>query len=285
VPWAAPPMSSLLLLQKQDMGGPPMAPRRVSTESFNLARLRSGIKPFRLHYFSRLRSTNDHSAILRKRGDLYAPAIVLTGHQVAGRGRGTNTWWSSQGCLTATFVFPIDEHLSPHQLPLIAGLGVRNAVAELTSHDEIQLKWPNDLLHRKRKLAGLLCERVHKADLIGLGLNVNVDPHKAPKALRNQITSLSTITGRPLDMTDVLVTIAKHLYPLIARRREHPFASILREYDKHHALRGRQVGVAVNGEEPSLITGRCEGLDSVGRLLIRRGHTLHRVVAGQVQMR
>ena len=102
---------------------------------------------------------------------------------------------------------------------------------------------------------------------------------------REQITSLSSITGKPLDITAVLVTIAKHLYPLIARRREHPFASILREYDKHHALRGRQIGVTVNGEHPSLITGRCEGLDSVGRLLVRHGHTLHRVVAGQVQMR
>jgi hypothetical protein len=40
---------------------------------------------------------------MRKRGDLYAPAIVLTGCQTAGRGRGTNAWWSSRGVLTVTF--------------------------------------------------------------------------------------------------------------------------------------------------------------------------------------
>src|SRR3954464_11705347 len=161
-----------------------------SVNEFNLDRLRQGVKPFRLHWFSRLRSTNDHAADLRKRGELYAPAIVLTGKQVAGRGRNTNTWWSGPGSLTVTFVMPIDEQLSAHQLPLIAGLVVRNAVAQVSGNDAIQLKWPTDLLYCDRKLAGLLCERVHKADLIGLGLNINKDPG-VPRALRDRVVWLS----------------------------------------------------------------------------------------------
>ena len=74
--------------------------------SFDPARLIKELKPFRLHFFPRLRSTNDHAAILRKRGDLFAPAIVLTPNQIAGRGRGRNTWWSTQGALTVTFAMP-----------------------------------------------------------------------------------------------------------------------------------------------------------------------------------
>ena len=93
--------------------------------AFHLARLRKELKPLRLHWFPRLRSTSDHAAVLRKRGDLFAPAVVLTGHQTAGRGRGTNAWWSDTGTLTATFAFPIDERVAPHQLPLLAGLAVR----------------------------------------------------------------------------------------------------------------------------------------------------------------
>src|SRR5688572_18691849 len=107
----------------------------MAGDSFDLKRLRSSVKPFKLHWFPRLRSTNDHAAVLRKRGDLFAPAIVLTGHQTAGRGRGSNAWWSGDGSITATFVFPVEEHLSPHQLPLIAGLAVRDAAAELTGDD------------------------------------------------------------------------------------------------------------------------------------------------------
>ena len=217
---------------------------------------------------------------MRKRGDLYAPAVVLTGHQTAGRGRGGNAWWSAGGVLTVTFVFPIDDRLAPHQLPLIAGLAVRNAVVELTGEHRVQLKWPNDLLFDGRKLCGLLCERVHKADLIGVGLNVNLDPRTAPPALRDRVTSLAAITHRDHDMTAAVVTVARHLHLLLTRRDEHPFGPLLREYDQHHALLGRRVTV-VAADGP--VSGKCEGLDPSGRLLLRDRQTLHRVIAGEVR--
>jgi BirA family transcriptional regulator, biotin operon repressor / biotin---[acetyl-CoA-carboxylase] ligase len=250
---------------------------------FDLPRLRRDIKPFRLHWFPRLRSTNDHAALLRKRGDLYAPAIVLTGHQIAGRGRGSNTWWSGEGSLTVTFVLAADEHLAPFHVPLIAGLAVRNAAAGLADHAEIQLKWPNDLLFRGKKLAGLLCERVYKADLIGVGLNVNVDLKKVPPLLRKQVTSLEEISGHSIDMTNTLAAIAAELHRTLSHRDEQNFAAILREYDRHHALLGKRVMVTGSGETGA-ISGRCEGLDDMGRLLLRERKKLHRVIAGQVQM-
>src|SRR5438876_3395063 len=152
--------------------------------SYHLPRLRSAIRPFRLYWFPRLRSTNDHAALLRKRRELFAPAIVLTGRQVKGRGRGESIWWSARGSFTATFVLPIQEHLLPQQIPLLAGLVVRDVVARLADDPTIQLKWPNDILHRDRKLAGLLCERIAGVDLIGVGINSNLDLDEVPSALR-----------------------------------------------------------------------------------------------------
>jgi len=251
--------------------------------SFSLARLRRELKPFRLYWFPRLRSTNDHAAAMRKRGELFAPAVVLTGNQMAGRGRGTNTWWSGGGVLTVTFAMPIEEHLAAYQIPLAAGLAVRNAAAELSGQDSISLKWPNDVLYEDRKLAGLLCERVHHVDLIGVGLNVNVDVSKAPAPLRSRITSLSMIGGRELDMTDALLTLARHLHRTLSLRKEHPFPEILKQYDRHHALVGRQVRVVGSAEEP-VVSGVCQGLDDLGRLVLRDGRTTRRVIAGHVEM-
>jgi BirA family biotin operon repressor/biotin-[acetyl-CoA-carboxylase] ligase len=255
----------------------------VNPRSFHLAQLRREIKPFRLYWFSRLRSTNDHAAYLRKRGELFAPAVVLTGHQLAGRGRASNRWWSGPGCLTATFVFPAGTTPAAHQLPLIAGLATRNAAAELAGDQDVQLKWPNDLLYHGRKLAGLLCEGIDKADIAGIGLNVNLAPADVPRALRNRITSLSQIAGRQLDMTTVLVAVARHLYALLLRPDKNPFSQLLRAYDAHHALVGRRVTV-VDGAAGMPVAGRCEGLDGMGRLLLRDGPTLHHVIAGQVRM-
>src|SRR5437016_8824984 len=173
--------------------------RSAVSNSLSIPRLKKALKPFRLHFCPRRRSTNHHAAILRKRGDLFAPAIVLTPNQIAGRGRGRNTWWSTQGALTVTFAMPIDKDRDPHQIPLIAGLAVRNAAAELSGDHSISLKWPNDIIHDGKKLAGLLCERIDRIDLIGIGLNVNIDPASAPKSIRDRLTSLMMIAGKQFD--------------------------------------------------------------------------------------
>lgn len=254
----------------------------TAPHSFRLEVLRANLRPFRLHWFPRLRSTNDYAAELRRRGDLFAPAVVLTGHQTAGRGRGEHAWWSSRGCLTVTFIFPLDDNRAPHQLPLVAGLAVRNAATELSGEAGIQLKWPNDLLFRGRKLAGLLCERVHRADLVGLGLNVNLDPAAAPAGLRNRVASLAQIAGRAIDLTDALSTVAAHLHRMVSHHAEHAFAAVLREYDSHHALVGRTVSVTGAPGEPA-VRGRCEGLDDMGRLVLRTRSEVRSVISGHVQ--
>jgi BirA family transcriptional regulator, biotin operon repressor / biotin---[acetyl-CoA-carboxylase] ligase len=256
----------------------------VNPSRLRIGDARKALRPFRLHWFPTLRSTNDHAAVMRRAGELYAPAVVLTGRQTAGRGRGAHAWWSGPGCLTVTFVLPVDQQLLPHQIPLLAGLAVRNAAAELSGSAAVALKWPNDLLFKGRKLGGLLCERIDKADLVGLGLNVNLDPAAAPRDLRATVASLAEVRGEPVDMTHALATVASHLHRLWSRGAGHPFGLLLQEYDAHHALVGRRVSVVDNGARP--VSGRCEGLDEMGRLVLRapRGGKLHRVVCGHVQM-
>lgn len=259
------------------------------------------LKPFRVHFFPTLRSTNDHAAVLRKRGDLFAPAIVLTSRQTAGRGRGGNTWFSPQGSITVTFVLAEDSALAPHHVPLAAGLAVRNAVAEAAASPQVQLKWPNDLVVPEtpgtgqarpplKKLAGLLCERLDGIDLIGLGLNVNRPSRRIPTELRQRIIFLQELAppdakGRrpPLDLIQVLAVVAGHLYQTLVRRNQTPFGILLREYDQHHALLGRQITVYPPHESP--IVGKCEGLDDTGRLLLKSGRRTIPIIAGHVEVR
>jgi BirA family biotin operon repressor/biotin-[acetyl-CoA-carboxylase] ligase len=220
---------------------------------------------------------------MRRRGELFAPAIILTGHQLAGRGRGSNTWWSGPGCITATFAIAASDSIAPHQVPLLAGLAIRNAAAELAGGAEIQLKWPNDLLFENRKLAGLLCERLDRIDLIGVGLNVNVARNQPPRSLRDRITSLSQIVCQPLDQGEVLAAVARHLYAGLRRNGERPFPLALAEYDRHHALVGRRVAVG-GGPAEERISGICRGLDSMGRLLLRTSAGTRHIIAGRIEL-
>lgn len=253
----------------------------MSVVAYNLSLLRSSLRPFRLHWFPTLRSTNDHAVVLRRRGRLYAPAVVLTGRQTAGRGRGTNLWWSPAGTITVTFVRAIDETLQPQQIPLIVGIAVRRACVELTGDDGIQLKWPNDLLYNGRKLAGILCERIERADLIGLGLNACTDIAKMPRGLQARVTSLSAIAGKPIGVTETLVGVAKHLHRLLSRPDERQLAKLLPEYDQHHALVGRRVTIV---QPDGSVSGVVTGLDDTGRLLLKDGRTIHRIISGQVNL-
>lgn len=260
---------------------------RASANRFQLQALRRAIKPFRVHFFSRLRSTNDHAAKLRRSKRLYAPAIVLAARQTKGRGRGENVWHSGTGSLTVTFVLPADPALPPHQVPLIAGLAVYRALVEVLAQSApavagLKLKWPNDLWHDDLKIAGLLCERVDGADLVGVGLNVNLDTTEIPSSLRHKLTSLAGIVGRGLVLQDVLATMAREIDKLLLKRDFTSFSSLLRQYNGVHALSGRSLRVTEPGGE--VVRGVCEGLDAEGRLLVRTPQRLRRIVAGHVEL-
>jgi biotin-(acetyl-CoA carboxylase) ligase len=101
--------------------------------------------------------------------------------------------------------------------------------------------------------------------------------------LRAQITSLADIASAPIDMTDALIAVARHLHTALSRRGERLFAETLRRYDEHHALMGRKVSVVEAGSG-QLVGGRCSGLDSSGRLILRDHRKVHRVIAGQVRV-
>jgi BirA family biotin operon repressor/biotin-[acetyl-CoA-carboxylase] ligase len=236
----------------------------------------------KVHYFPQLGSTNDKAAELRRAGDLFAPSLVLTAEQTAGRGRGANRWFSSAGSLTVTFCLPIEDHLQPHQLPLIAGLAVRSAAAELTGQTDISLKWPNDVVRDGRKLAGLLCERINGVDLLGIGLNANIEPADLPDTLRYGGISLATIAGRRFDLTDTLILLSVHLRRMLLTRHSQPFAAFVEEYRQYDYLLGKSLTISPGTQVP--LEGQCEGIDAQGRLLLRSGGKVHHIIAGTVRL-
>lgn len=248
--------------------------------SFKPFELASQLPPFRLRYVPTCGSTNDLAARLRREKKLFAPAVVLTSNQTRGRGRGSNRWSSDPGTLTVTFVLPVDEAHPPHHLPLIAGLAVRDAAQTLigqTAH--VQLKWPNDLLIDGRKLAGLLCERIDNADLIGIGLNVSTDLSRLPPDVRDRATTLELAARITPTRTDALLAISACLGKALADRESFP--ALLRRYDTHHILPGRRIIIRTSPAETR--QGLCKGLDAQGRLLLETPSGAERFITGQVE--
>ena len=242
------------------------------------------LRPLKIHYFGVVRSTNSHAMRMRREGRLFAPALVVTSQQTAGRGRSGKSWWARRGSITATWVLPVEEDYAPHQLPLIVGLAVRAACIEMSGSDDIQLKWPNDVVCHGMKLAGILCERGDGVDLVGIGLNLNLTEPSIPKALRGKVVSLSALSGRQFDINVAVATITAHLKRVLLGRTSHPFAAFLDEYRKCDALRGQRISVMTEGK-PGELRGECEGIDRQGELLLRNAGGLHRLMSGSVTLR
>src|SRR4051794_12965050 len=100
-----------------------------------------GTGPADVRVYPRLRAAHSRAAELVEGGELKLPAAIVASLQTAGRGRGSNAWYSDAGSLTATFVFAGDLSRPPHELPLRAGLACRRVIAKYVSPERVQVKW------------------------------------------------------------------------------------------------------------------------------------------------
>ncbi len=129
---------------------------------------------------------------------LPAWTVVTTQHQTHGRGRFNRSWFGSEGGLWATYNLPIDPTLNRHWgvLPLVAGAAVIESLRDFNI-PELRLRWPNDVLVGRSKLAGILVERP-SATMASIGIGIN---------MFNDINSLQGQTSDPVTrLCDLLPT-------------------------------------------------------------------------------
>jgi biotin-[acetyl-CoA-carboxylase] ligase BirA-like protein len=121
---------------------------------------------------------------------------VVTPVQTAGLGRQGRPWIAESGNLHASL------YLHPGQLPLTwiplwIGVSVARVMLEFgVTREQVRIKWPNDVVHAGSgaKIAGVLCEKVQKIVIAGVGVNLR----SAPPVEGRSTTSLADLTGLAL---------------------------------------------------------------------------------------
>jgi BirA family transcriptional regulator, biotin operon repressor / biotin---[acetyl-CoA-carboxylase] ligase len=230
------------------------------------------------------RSTDSTNTRARELAAAGAPhgTIVTAGEQSAGRGRQGRTWTAPPGkaLIYSAIVRPLEERHT--MLPLAVPLAVCEAAEELEPKIECKVKWPNDIHVEGRKLAGVLIEARPQDGwaVIGVGLNLTIEPDEFPPDLRDQAVSLfasmrdrervpppdtarygsllSVWRGHPLPVlfaaTEVL---SRHLDHWVNAEPD----AVLAAWRGRDALRGREV--AWEGG-----SGVADGIDDRGYLLV-----------------
>ena len=196
--------------------------------------------------------------------------VVSADVQTAGRGRLDRTWEAEPGAglLVSLLLRPRGLPISRwHLATAAAGLAALDACSEVAS-TRPDLKWPNDLMIRSRKLAGILAESTSGALVLGMGLNVHSGPPGS--------AWLDDLAGRRVARSDLLVAWLRSLDRLLD-----DWDLVATRYRAECSTVGMEVSVEQVG---SRLVGVAESIDDEGRLVVRPagGGTPVAVSAGDV---
>ncbi|MEB0031872.1 biotin--[acetyl-CoA-carboxylase] ligase [Undibacterium sp. RTI2.1] len=233
-------------------------------------------------------STN--ADLMARLGDLQAPLLRIAERQTAGRGRAGRVWHSAPGgVLTFSLAWRFKRGVQAGSAQSLSGLplAVGTAVAEvlLSLGVPVQLKWPNDILKDKKKLAGILIETASTNDdamwaVIGIGLNLRV-----PEALEAEIGQ--AVADAPwlaqMDRNLLMAHLLNALAKALEQFQQHGFSAFAARWNALHAYAQQNVLILDGGEQRH--AGIALGVDATGCLVLQTEQGQVTVVAGDVSLR
>lgn len=230
----------------------------------------------RIELFDSLPSTN-REAVQLAQADVEHGTVVVAGSQTAGRGRLSRTWFSPPGanlyCSTILRTTRPPERVAEwlSWLPLISALAAAEAI-EQVSAIHVSVKWPNDLLISERKVGGILCEsgtgiRSDPFQVIGIGINVNMDHDDWPTDLRDSATSIWQERRIIVDRNRLLAQLLLDLEQCLDELVVHGTSRLAQAYYQRCSTIGLTIRATLaNGDT---IVGLADGIGQDGSLRVR----------------
>jgi BirA family biotin operon repressor/biotin-[acetyl-CoA-carboxylase] ligase len=247
-----------------------------------------------LRYCAQTGSTNDDAAAWQRAGAPHL-ALVVAGEQTAGRGRDGRTWHSPAGSSLAFSLVLRPAGVRSASLPRFTALGALAVCRALRSSfgRAAQIKWPNDVLIERQKVAGVLAEALWLGDdleAVILGIGINLIPDAVQTAARSEgglrfpAASIDPDGKHPVEAEKLLAAILAELISLLEQIETPAF---LAEWQARLAFLSETVQIAIpNGGQEILSEGRIMGLQADGALMLQMPDleilTAH---AGEIRLR
>ncbi len=242
---------------------------------------------FTLEIVDSVGSTN---TLLMQRAQAGAPGatVIAAEWQSGGRGRQGRAWHAGiGGALTFSLLWRFTQGASSLAgLSLAIGVALARALAKLGVVGA-GLKWPNDVVWRGKKLAGILIEMQGDAlgpSLAAIGIGVNVRLSAAIRSRIDQdVTDLESASGRTLDRNEVLALLLEELWGVLETFARDGFAPLRREWQHRHAHQDRAVTVILSDTRRE--SGVARGVAEDGALLVETRTGMRRYHSGEISLR
>ena len=216
-----------------------------------------------------------------------AGSVLAAESQTQGRGRRGRDWHSTPGgALTFSILWRFDQGAGfLSGLSLVVGIAL---VRVLRKHGaaNVMLKWPNDLLWRHLKLAGILIELAGDVmgptvAVIGIGINLRL-PESVKARIDRPVVDLAGI-GVAEDRNMLFAEILGELDSMLSKFSAEGFASFREEWDRSHAYQDKMVRVRM--PDKSEIEGRVQGVGYDGALLLHTRSGPRKFYGGELSLR
>lgn len=257
-----------------------------------------------LRWVERTDSTNADLLELARAGSgqLIRPWLLGAHLQDRGRGRAGRTWENRRGG-HLMFSCAFDIFLPARQLatlsPLagVAATEALRALLPIQDAHKLTMKWPNDILWRGGKLAGILTEVTrastsplsadHHVVIIGIGVNLN-DAKALSHALNRHVADWADVVSESPSLKDIsaaelAAAIAKSWYQALNDVTAYGFKDLPTRYKKVDGLWDKSLSIIDNDQ--ILLEGVGAGINEYGQLLLRRSGQTHAISVGEVSVR
>lgn len=251
-------------------------------------------KPNSIDVFPIIDSTNEFlMSKIRRNKDLSLSLAdghtVLAECQTSGRGRRGRTWISPFGShIYFSQYRKMEEGLAAAAgLSLAVGVAVKAACEAITGV-ELQLKWPNDILYKGQKVAGILVEAEGQSDgvchlVIGIGINIDM-PVDSGSKIDQSWTDLKTLADVDVDRNAIAIALCKQLNIVMEEYRVNRLDNLYLKWNQANAFKDKVVNIISNKSQQM---GRCLGIDQSGALILENISDSRRfkVFGGEVSLR
>ena len=240
---------------------------------------------FNVQILDEVASTNTY---LMQHKDSAHATCVAAHVQTHGKGRRGRTWVSQLGAsLTFSLLWRFQCGAAALSgLSLAVGVALIRALNSL-SVNNVQLKWPNDVLVEGKKLAGILIElqgdlEGPSAAVIGVGVNLNL-PKNVLDSIDQPAIDLANASIKHVNQSELLGVILKHLADVLSSFETHGFIGLRDEWLSYHAYENKPVRMLLpNGTD---VHGIVKGVADDGILLVQTALGLQRFSAGEISLR
>ena len=238
------------------------------------------------YYFDSINSTQEH-AMKMALDPKNSGALVIAQKQTGGKGRAGRRWISPRGGIWLSIILRPEFDVSVATLFPIASALALSSTIEKCFNIQPELKWPNDITIKGKKVAGILVDASLESNkieniVLGVGINFDVNIKEIEKDLKNTpnfygVTSLRKLNKdtTPIQLIQVFL---QDLEKIIELLNESQVKKIIKEWTKRSSTIGKNVELTT---KEGKTRGKAIKIDDDGALVIS-GKKTTRVLAGDI---